>query len=188
MPNLGRPPRAPALYLSGRLTGLAAPFRLPLPPDWAGRPPAVRAAERRARKAYFAALDALHLGQVNDEAVDKLQRLVSDLRVGASNRAVEHLVSVFTLARRHAGRPVLPAPVEPMAQLIMTVPAEFWSTDRERMSARLAWPLEWLRMRRYVVGKELEIEWRLLPGSTPSAAAPVRSRPAYFRRRLARVA
>jgi hypothetical protein len=186
VPNLGRPPRAPALHLSG-FPGLAAPFRLPLPPDWAGRLPAVRAAERRARKAYFAALDALHLGQVNEDAVGKLHRLVADLRVGTANRAVEHLLRVFSFARR-AGEPVLSAPDEPLARLTVSVPAEFWSADRERMAARLAWPLEWLRMRRYVVGKELEIDWRMLPGSAPVAPASVRARPGYFRRRLAQAA
>ena len=188
MPNLGRPPRAPALYFSGRLPGLAAPFRLPLPPDWAGRPPAVRAAERRARKAYFAALDALHLGQVNGDAVGKLDRLVADLRVGTANRAVEHLLRVFAFVGRTGGRPVLAAPGEPLAQLTVTVPAEMWSSDRERMAARLAWPLEWLRMRRFIVGKELELEWRLLPGTVPATPQPVRARPAYFRRRMAQAA
>jgi hypothetical protein len=148
----------------------------------------VRAAERRARKAYFAALDALHLGQVNEDALGKLHRLVADLRVGAANRAVEHLVRVFAFAHRLGGQPVLIAPSEPLAQLTVAVPAEFWSSDRERMAARLAWPLEWLRMRRFVVGKELEIHWRLLPGSTSATPAPVRARPAYFRRRLAQAA
>jgi hypothetical protein len=147
----------------------------------------VRAAERRARKAYFAALDALHLGEVNEDAAHKLQRLVADLRVGTANRAVEHLLRVFTFARR-AARPVLSPPREPLARLTVSVPAELWSTDRERMAARLAWPLEWLRMRRYVVGKELEIHWRMLPGSTPAAPAPVRARPAYPRRGLPQAA
>ena len=148
----------------------------------------MRAAERRARKAYFAALDALHLGQVSEDAVGKLERLVADLRVGTANRAVEHLLRVFACASSAAGRPVLPAPGEPLAQLTVTVPAELWSSDRARMAARLAWPLEWLRMRRFVVGKELEIEWRLLPGAVPVAARPVRARPAYFRRRVAQAA
>ena len=188
MPNPGRPPRAPALYVSGRLPGLAAPFRLPLPPDWAGRPPAVRAAERRARKAYFAALDALHLGHVSEDAVGKLHRLVADLRVGTANRAVEHLLRVFAFASRTAGRPVLPAPSEPLARLTVAVPAELWSSDRERMAARLSWPLEWLQMRRFVVGKELEIEWCPLPGTAPATPRPVRARPAYFRRRMAQAA
>ena len=148
----------------------------------------MRAAERRARKAYFAALDALHLGQVNADAVGKLHRLVADLRVGTANRAVEHLLCVFACAGRAPGRPVLPAPCEPLAEVTVTVPAELWSADRERMAARLAWPLEWLRMRRFIAGKELEIEWRLLPGAAPATPQPVRARPAYFRRRMAQAA
>jgi hypothetical protein len=148
----------------------------------------VRAAERRARKAYFAALDALHLGQVNADAVGKLHRLVADLRAGTASRAVEHLLRVFAFAGRAAGRPVLPTPSEPLAQLTVSVPAELWSSDRERMATRLAWPLEWLRMRRFIAGKELEIEWRQLPDTASATPQPVRARPAYFRRRMAQAA
>ena len=183
----GRPLRAPALYVAG---GAATPeadpllFRIPSPPTWADRPPAVRAAVRRARKAYFAALDALYHAEVNDEVVGKLQRLVADVRSSTARRALEHLLRVFGFARRSA-RPVLVAPATPCTRVTIGVPAEEWAADRARLADRYAWPLEWLRMRRFVVGKALVIDWYPLPPMPVEAREPVRApRPARARRRL----
>src|SRR5690606_12666609 len=62
------PMRAPALYVSGfvdrETDGAVVPFnfRLPCPPSWDDRLPGAWAAERRARRAYFATLDSLRTG------------------------------------------------------------------------------------------------------------------------------
>jgi hypothetical protein len=185
VPLPGRPPRAPALYVTGRLSGVQPTYRLPLPPTWPGRPIAARAAERRARKAYFAALDALHLGHGNDEAVGKLQRLVADVRAGVANRPLEHLLRVFAHARR-ATRPSLVPPPEPLAHVKVGVPLELWATERARLAVALACPLEWLQMRRYVVGKGLLIDWYPLSGVAAFGLPPLpEPRPASPRRILA---
>jgi len=183
--QIGRPLRSPALYVSGGATLDLDRLlvRLPCPPAWDDRRPAVRAAERRARKAYFAALDALYQGQVNEEAVEKLQRLVADVRSTTARHALEHLLRVFGFVRRGAKRPVLVAPSAPCARITVGVPADAWDGDRNRLAERYAWPLEWLQMRRFVAGKTLVIDW--YPLAAPSAAArePVRSLAAARARR-----
>jgi hypothetical protein len=172
VPHPGRPPRAPALHVTGRLPGAAPSYRLPLPPIWPGRSFTARAAERRARKAYFAALDALHLGCVNEEAVGRLQRLVADARGGVTVRPLEHLLRVFGFVRRSAGRPALVAPAEPLPSVRVGVPAELWATERAHLATALAWPLEWLEMRRFVVGKGLQIDWHPLAAAAAASVAP----------------
>jgi hypothetical protein len=182
----GRPLRSPALYVAGGATALDLDqlfVRLPCPPAWDDRPPSVRAAERRARKAYFAALDALYQGQVNEDAVEKLQRLVSDVRSTTARRALEHLLRVFGFVRRGAERPVLVAPSAPCARITVGVPGDAWDPDRSRLAERYAWPLEWLRMRRFVAGKALVIDWYPLPASSAGAREPVRSLAAARARR-----
>jgi hypothetical protein len=147
-------------------------FRVPCPPAWDDRPPVVRAAERRARKAYFAALDALYRGEVNEDAAGKLRRLVTDVRSLTARAALEHLLKVFGFVRRGAG-PVLVAPPVPCERVAIGVPGAQWNPDRERLAERYDWPIEWLRMHRFVAGKTLVIDWYPLP--TPSGVvSPVR--------------
>ena len=182
----GRPLRSPALYVAGgSTTDDQAPLflRLPTPPCWDDRPPSARAAERRARKAYFAALDALYQGQVSDEAVSKLQRLVADVRSTSARGALEHLLRVFGFVRREEARPVLVAPPAPCARITIGVPANEWDADRTRLADRYAWPLEWLRMRRFVIGKSLVIDWYPLPAASVGGREPVRSLAAARARR-----
>ena len=186
VPQTGRPLRSPALYVAGGATAIDIDklfLRLPTPPSWDDRPPTARAAERRARKAYFAALDALNQGQVNDEAVHKLRRLVEDVRSTTARRALEHLLRVFGFVRRGGERPVLVAPPEPCARVTIGVPADEWDADRARLAERYAWPLEWLRMRRFVAGKSLIIDWYPLPAAPEGAREPVRSLAAARARR-----
>ncbi|WP_284348631.1 hypothetical protein [Roseisolibacter agri] len=186
MPHTGRPLRSPALYVAGGSTSDGQDplfLRLPSPPSWDDRPPSARAAERRARKAYFAALDALYQGQVSDEAVDKLQRLVADVRSTSARSALEHLLRVFGFVRREESGPVLVPPAAPCARITIGVPAEEWDADRARLAERYAWPLEWLRMRRFVAGKALVIDWYPLPASSAGAREPVRSLAAARARR-----
>jgi hypothetical protein len=184
----GRPLRAPALYVAGVVPAAQSSplvMRLPIPPAWDDRPPSVRAAERRARKAYFAALDALNLGEVREDAVGKLQQLVGDMRSRTAKQALEHLLRVFGFVRRGAAGPVLVAPAEPWERVTIGVPADVWTADRAKLVDRYAWPLEWLRMRRFVAGKALVIDWYPLPQASAGAREPVRSlAAARARRRL----
>lgn len=172
----GRPSRAPALYVTGSPGAGESPiaFRLPCPPAWDDRPPVVRAAERRARKAYFAALDALYRGQVNEDAAGKLRRLVTDVRSLSARAALEHLLRVFNFVRRGgASGPVLVAPPAPCERVAIGVPGAQWTTERERLAERYAWPLEWLRMHRFLAGKSLVVDWYPLPEAA-GVVSPVR--------------
>lgn len=165
----GRLLRAPALYVQGVASSDAPPiaFRLPVPPTWDDRPPSVRAAERRARKAYFAALDALHRAEVNEDAVGKLRRLVTDVRSLTARGTLEHLLQVLGFVRRTAAAgPVLVRPPVPCARIAVGVPVDSWTSDRDRLATRYAWPLEWLCMHRFAVGKGLVIDWYPLPATT----------------------
>jgi hypothetical protein len=133
----------------------------------------VRAAERRARKAYFAALDALYRGEVNEDAAGKLRRLVTDVRSLTARSALEHLLRVFGFVRREAVA-VLVAPPVPCERVAIGVPGAQWTPDRERLPERYAWPIEWLRMHRFVAGKALVVDWYPLPEAS-RAVSPIRA-------------
>jgi hypothetical protein len=182
----GRPLRAPALYVAGGAAAFDSNkllMRLPCPPVWDDRPPSARAAERRARKAYFAALDALYQGEVREDAVGKLRQLVGDVRSSTARRALEHLLHVFGFVRHGAPGPVLVAPPAPWERVTIGVPADVWTSDRVKLEERYAWPLEWLRMRRFVAGKSLVIDWYPLPQASAGPREPVRALAAARARR-----
>lgn len=158
------PARAPALYLTGRPSSdpTAPPFRcrLPCPPSWDDRAPGARAAERRARRAYFAALDALLTGAVDEADAEKCARLAGELRSNAARGAVTHFLRIFALVRR-VGAPVLPAPPEPLDTVTITAPP-VGVAEADLLASRFRWALEWLDARRYVVGgKRLRVEWEV---------------------------
>lgn len=158
------PTRAPALYLTGRPSSdpTAPPFRcrLPCPPSWDDRAPGARAAERRARRAYFAALDALHTGAVDEADAEKCARLAGELKSNAARGAVTHFLRIFALVRR-SGAPVLPAPAVPLDEVTITAPP-VGVTEPDLLASRFRWALEWLDARRYVVGgKRLRLDWQV---------------------------
>ena len=164
VPPYSAPARAPALYLAGRSSSdpAAPPFRcrLPCPPSWDDRAPGARAAERRARRAYFAALDALHTGAVDEEDAEKCARLAQELKSNAARGAVTHFLRIFALVRR-AGGPVLPAPAAPLEELTITAPP-VGVTEPDLLATRFRWALEWLDARRYVVGgRRLRVDWQV---------------------------
>lgn len=159
------PTRAPALYLTGHSaadpSAPAFACRLPCPPNWDDRAPGARAAERRARRAYFAALDALHTGTVDAEDEAKCARLAGELRSNAARGAVTHFLRIFALARRAAGTPLLAAPAAPLETVTITAPA-VGVTEPDLLAARFRWALEWLDARRFVVGgKRLRVQWQV---------------------------
>lgn len=169
------PTRAPALYVSGLVEsgpdGKAAPFsfRLPCPPAWDDRLPGAWAAERRARRAYFATLDALRTGDVNPVETAKIERLLGDLRSQTARAAVSHFQRVLDFVDRPGTSAVIPAPSAPMSAVVISVPpnppTRRRSTDLE---ARYRWALEWLSTRHFVVSKGLRVEWRVRRATPPA--------------------
>jgi hypothetical protein len=164
--------RAPALYFAAPTASLSsqAPvtFRIPCPPAWDDRQPSVWAAERRARKAYLAALEALVTGSVAGEQADKLQRLAREIRSSSARASLEHLGRVMSFVRRH-GRPVLASPAEPLTTVIATVPLPPQGAGEEGLRRRYAWAIEWLQSRRFLARRGLEIRWQVEVPAAPVA-------------------
>lgn len=190
------PSRAPALYFLGRAAGAPADapafaFRLPCPPAWPDRAPSAWAAERRARRAYFAALDALRTGAVDPAEEAKAQRLLQDLKSPIASGAVRHFLRVFELVHRSA-EPIIPTPPQPLAELVVTAPPMGDLADPDALTARYRWAFDWLAARRYVVGKGLRVDWRVrrmtLAGLVIVPITASESSPAPRRRPAARVA
>ena len=160
------PTRAPALYIAAFVEegdGTVVPFhfRLPCPPLWDDRQPGAWAAERRARRAYFAALDALRTGAVDAEEEAKAERLRRDLRSQTALTAVGHFHRVFELVHRRDGTPVVPTPPAPLRAAVITVPPGPGSIRPSELEARYRWTLDWLQARRFFVGKGLILDWRI---------------------------
>lgn len=154
--------RAPALYFSAPPSSSSPSFsfRLPCPPAWDDRQPSVWAAERRARKAYIAVLEAMATGTVPGEQSRKVQRLATEVRSASARLGLEHLLRVLGFVRRH-GQPVLPPPPAPLSTVIATVPLPPQGAGEEGLRRRYAWALEWLQTRRYLASRNLSIEWRV---------------------------
>ena len=176
------PVRAPAVYFAGsvRASG-AAPtvFRLPVPPNLDAVRAAAWAIERRAKRAYFAALDAMRTGHVDAEQAAKLDRLVAEASTPAAQTVLGHLKSVMDAAVREGKEePLLPPPEAPFDSIVASSP-DAWVAAEADPTTRLAWPLEWLRTRGYVVGgKQLEYRWEAPSASasrTSAADAPAAS-------------
>jgi hypothetical protein len=158
------PTRAPALYFVGVLPpaagGTPFSFRLPCPPVWDDRAPSAWAAERRARRAYFATLDALRTGRVDEEEDRKARRLLGDLRSATARGAVTHFLRVFDMVRRGGGEAIVPTPPAPLPELVVTAPPVGIMAP-EALAARYRWAFEWLDARRFVVGRGLRVEWQV---------------------------
>jgi hypothetical protein len=154
----GTSQRAPALYFEGRFhDGTPIGFRLPLPPRVTPRG-GVRAFERRAKNAYFAALDALRTGVPRPEHVSKLGRLILEVRHSGPAEVLDHLLRVCNAAATVAGgTPLVPQPESPLQSIQVTYRSARTIAENE-VADLLAWPLEWLRTRGYVVSKQLEVE------------------------------
>jgi hypothetical protein len=157
------PARAPALYFVGTLPdadgGRSFNFRLPCPPTWHDRAPSAWAADRRARRAYFATLDALRSGRVDEEEVAKSQRLLADIRSMSARAALTHFLRIMDTVREGDGVPVIPTPPAPLSELVVTAPAMGGTPDPTELARRYRWALEWLEARRYVVGRGLQLQW-----------------------------
>ena len=169
-----RPSRAPALYVAGFAAGESEPvvvFRLPGPPAWPGRPLGGWAAERRARKAYFAVLDAMRTGLVQEEQASALARLVRDVRSDAAREALAHLQRVLHAVTRTPAAPLLDAPPAPLTAVeLAPVGPPGGAAERGRpMDDRYAWALDWLRTRGLIATSGLTVRWRK---ASPAAPPP----------------
>lgn len=150
-------------------------FRLPLPPRWDDGHPNAWAAERRARKAYHAALDALVSGQVNETAVRKLAGLLGQDRSRSARAGMQQLMRVFGHVRWVArGAPVIARPPAPLVRVTVVAPppgvGDRGETTPERLRARYAWALEWLRTRGIVASRGVALEWKVGPPGSARAA------------------
>ena len=159
----------PMLRVEGSVSGdssVRVVFDLPFPPLGGAGVRAVHALERRAKKAYFAVLDAMRTGVVDAERVGQLRRLAGEVRTRRSAEmvadALEQLIGVMgTIATGMGGAPVLPELNQPLAALVIglrSTPASL-PASAESLSEVLRWPLEWLRTRGVTVANGLEIRW-----------------------------
>ena len=135
-------------------------FRLPVPPKIEQVRSAAWAMERRAKKAYFHALDCMRTGQVDPEQAAKMERLLAEAASPAARTLLTHLTRVVAAAA-HEGRtnPLLPPPEVPFDCVAATSSGSILR-DHEDATSRLAWTLEWLRTRGYIAGKGLAFQWR----------------------------
>ena len=152
----------------------AAPyvFRLPCPPDYIAVRQAGRALKRRAKKAYFAALDAMRTGRVDSEAAAKLRRLLAEATTRPARMLLGQLVNIMEAAMR-TGEPILPPPPVPLDSLVATATDPYVNVKaKEDPLEELAWPLEWLRTRGYIVSKGLQLRWEMPHGPVAAPKAP----------------
>ena len=161
-------------------------FRLPCPPVWQDRRPAAWAAERRGRRAYFTALDALRTGAVDEAEAAKVERLYAEVRSESARASLRHFRRILDTVRR-AGGPIIPTPDAPLTTLVITAPPSTGNIAPAALAERYHWSMEWLCARRYIVAKELRLEWQVRPLPRPmSVPSGVRSSTAKELRRAGR--
>jgi hypothetical protein len=165
--------QAPMLRMEGRVQGTGdtpVVFHLPLPPVAGAGARAVHAIERRAKKAYFAVLDAMRTGVVDADRSAQLARLAGEVRTGRSantaSEALDQLVWLMgAIAAGVVGAPLLPKLSEPLAALVVGVTSASASALAPRSAEALAevlrWPLEWLQTRGVIVSQGLEVRCTL---------------------------
>jgi hypothetical protein len=165
--------RAPALVVSGRPSDepgkVAFQFRLPFPPVPTLGVYAAHAVERRAKKVYFAVLDAMRTGTVDPALRARLARLIAEAKPRADD-VLRHLMRVLDAVARNAretgGRPLMSAPPAPLAELSVELialnPSAPGRSAADAVTELLQWPLEWLQTRGVAVPKGVQVN--LEPG------------------------
>ena len=160
--------RAPALLVSGRPADEhedgAFQFRLPFPPVPTLGVYAAHAVERRAKKVYFAVLDAMRTGTVDPAVRARLARLIAEAKPRADD-VLRHLMRVLDAVARHAretGLPLMPPPPAPLAELSVELmaaapPITGRPGPSAAVTAVLQWPIEWLQTRGLAVQKGVQI-------------------------------
>jgi hypothetical protein len=139
---------------------------------------AAHAVERRAKKVYFAVLDAMRTGTVDPAVRARLARLIAEAKPRADD-VLRHLMRVLDAVARNAretgGRPLMPPPPAPLAQLsvelIALSPAAVpGRSAAEAMTELLQWPLEWLQTRGVAVQKGMQVYLHPAPPKVPVRA------------------
>ena len=158
--------RAPAVYFVGSVAGAASTdpvyFRLPSPP-LLERARHAWALERRAKKIYFAVLDAMRTGRIDAEHAAKLGRLLADVSTRSARSWLHQLERALAAALREGEKaPILPSLSAPLQELVGMVVVSH--AERVELSEgswkELSWPLEWMRTRGYIVTKGLQFSWQ----------------------------
>jgi hypothetical protein len=149
--------RAPALIVRGRSSSdgdTRYRFRLPVPPVPTGGSYAAHAVERRAKKLYFAVLDAMRTGVVEPTLRGKLTRLIVEARP-RPDYMLRHLMRVLDAVARRAretgGKPLLPLPPAPMAEIDVAMPPALGVHEA------LRWPLEGLPPRGHALATRARV-------------------------------
>jgi hypothetical protein len=170
--------RAPALVVSGRPSDepgkVAFQFRLPFPPVPTLGVYAAHAVERRAKKVYFAVLDAMRTGTVDPAVRARLARLIAEAKPRADD-VLRHLMRVLDAVARNAretgGRPLVTPPPAPLAELsvelIAVTPSAPGRRATDAVTELLQWPLEWLQTRGLAVQKGVQVSFEPSPRSKP---------------------
>lgn len=157
--------RAPALMLQGRAAETGETpyhFRLPYPPIPNLGVYAAHAVERRAKKVYFAVLDAMRTGTVDPDARARLARLIAEARPKADDM-LRHLMRVLDAVARNAretgGRPLLAVPPAPIDELHIELPTVNDSARGKSSGPTelLQWPVEWMQTRGLALAKRLQV-------------------------------
>jgi hypothetical protein len=129
---------------------------------------------RRAEGAYFATLDSMRTGRVDEEQTLTLGRLLLQTTTRSACGALEHLGRVIDAVVRNAGQALLPPPPPaPLDSFIATATLTL-TTGWDDLVERLVWPLSWLQTRGYVVREGLELQWQRLGGIIPAASSSPR--------------
>jgi hypothetical protein len=168
--------RAPALIVRGRASSEVDTryrFRLPVPPVPTGGSYAAHAVERRAKKLYFAVLDAMRTGVIEPTLRGKLTRLIIEARP-RPDYMLRHLMRVLDAVARRAretgGKPLLPTPPAPLEEIDVSIssPPSITSPAAAAVHDALKWPLEWLQTRGLTLAKRANVNPREVASSQPT--------------------
>jgi len=160
--------RAPALIVRGRSSSdgdTRYRFRLPVPPVPTGGSYAAHAVERRAKKLYFAVLDAMRTGVIEPTLRGRLTRLILEARP-RPDYMLRHLMRVLDAVARRAretgGKPLLPLPSVPLAEIDVSMPSVVGVHEAIR------WPLEWLQTRGLALAKSANVSITQIAPTQPT--------------------
>jgi hypothetical protein len=167
--------RAPALIVRGRASseGDRYRFRLPVPPVPTGGSYAAHAVERRAKKLYFAVLDAMRTGVIEPTLRGRLTRLIVEARP-RPDYMLRHLMRVLDAVARRAretgGKPLLGFPPGPLSEVDVSIstPPTVAPPAAVAVHEALRWPLEWLQTRGLAIAKSATVTAPDVASSQPT--------------------
>ena len=170
--------RAPAVYIAATCAEKPEAryhFRLPCPPQSVAGAISDRGMKRWAEGAYFATLDAMRTGRVDEEQAVTLGRLLLETTTRSARSAFEHLGRIIDTVMRNAGQALLPPPPPTPLDSLVATAAVTLATEWDDLVERLVWPLTWLQTRGYVVRQGVDLQWQRLGGIIPAASSSPRT-------------